>query len=169
MTPPPDASREGLVARLETMLMEEDRFPIMLDYSHGKWYLPMSLFRPHEEQARRNHDQTLDRLRERGGLSPCEALAVLEDRPWRRIDRDRNDVTAMVKLVALATARLVLCDALAGQVERPATPAGTAPTWFDCAHCGVSKALEDGDVVCRRCWERERPAPPAHASHEEER
>lgn len=43
------------------------------------WYL----MTPHERQAQRNHDQTLRRLAERGGLSPCEAVAVLEDRDWR--------------------------------------------------------------------------------------
>lgn len=36
-----------------------------------------------EERAQKNHSQTLSRLRERGGLSYCEALAVLEDRRWR--------------------------------------------------------------------------------------
>ena len=38
---------------------------------------------PHEAQAQRNHSQSLQRLAERGGLSACEACAVLEDRPWR--------------------------------------------------------------------------------------
>lgn len=45
--------------------------------------IPWSLIAPHEEQAERNHRQSLERLAERGGLSPCEAVAVLEDRPWR--------------------------------------------------------------------------------------
>jgi hypothetical protein len=45
---------------------------------------PMSLFRPHEGQARENHYQSLDRLAERGGLGWSEALAILEDREWRR-------------------------------------------------------------------------------------
>lgn len=38
---------------------------------------------PHEEQARRNHDQSLQRLAERGGLTADEALAILEDRRHR--------------------------------------------------------------------------------------
>lgn len=46
---------------------------------------PMDLIRPHEDQARRNHGQTLERLRERGGLAPSELLAILEDRPWRSV------------------------------------------------------------------------------------
>ncbi len=35
----------------------------------------------HEEQARDNHDQTLKRLAERGGLSPCELALLLTDTP----------------------------------------------------------------------------------------
>lgn len=48
---------------------------------------PKHLVEPHEKQARANHQQTLDRLNERGGLSPCELLAVLEDRPWSKMDQ----------------------------------------------------------------------------------
>ncbi len=36
-----------------------------------------------ESRAQKNHSQSLSRLRERGGLGYCEALAVLENRPWR--------------------------------------------------------------------------------------
>ncbi|WP_211099537.1 hypothetical protein [Azospirillum agricola] len=36
--------------------------------------VPWSLLAPHEAQA------------ERGGLSPAEMVAVLEDRPWRHMD-----------------------------------------------------------------------------------
>lgn len=39
-----------------------------------------------EEWARRNHDgQSLARLAERGGLSICEAAAIVERRPWKMI------------------------------------------------------------------------------------
>jgi hypothetical protein len=31
----------------------------------------------------RNHGDTPERLAERGGLSWCELVAILEDRPWR--------------------------------------------------------------------------------------
>lgn len=33
-----------------------------------------------EQQARRNHGQTLAHLKERGGLIPCEAIAIAERR-----------------------------------------------------------------------------------------
>lgn len=41
--------------------------------------VPWGLLAPHEAQARHNHDQSLTRLAERGGLSPCEMLAVLRN------------------------------------------------------------------------------------------
>ncbi|MCZ6468043.1 MAG: hypothetical protein O6499_00150 [Candidatus Dadabacteria bacterium] len=42
--------------------------------------IPFSLLS--EEQAQRNHSQTLTRLNERGGLSPNEALWNIERRDW---------------------------------------------------------------------------------------
>jgi hypothetical protein len=50
--------------------------------------LPWNVIAPHEDQALKNHGQTLARLRERGGLSACEAVAILEDREWRKMDDD---------------------------------------------------------------------------------
>lgn len=40
-----------------------------------------------EEWAQRNHDQSLARLNERGGLGACEALAIIERRPWHPMDK----------------------------------------------------------------------------------
>jgi hypothetical protein len=48
--------------------------------------VPWELISLHERQAMRNHSQTLERLSERGGLSRCEAVAILEDRPWHRME-----------------------------------------------------------------------------------
>lgn len=36
-----------------------------------------------EQHAQRNHGQSLQRLAERGGLSPDEALAIVERRAWK--------------------------------------------------------------------------------------
>lgn len=47
--------------------------------------LPWQMLAAHEAQAMKNHSQTVARLAERGGLSACEACAVLEDRPWRKM------------------------------------------------------------------------------------
>lgn len=60
--------------------------------------VPWSLIAPHEAQAKRNHGgQSLARLAERGGLGACEAVAVLEDREWRRMP----EAEAHAKLAAL--------------------------------------------------------------------
>lgn len=67
-------------------------FPIMIDkkYQH---YLPKEMrweiIAPHQKQAKANHSQTLERLAERGGLAPCEILAVLQDRPWLKMDHEQ--------------------------------------------------------------------------------
>lgn len=52
-----------------------------------------------ERQAQCNHGQTLDRLAERGGLSPCEALAIAERREWKR----GPSAEALIKSLAALT------------------------------------------------------------------
>ena len=47
--------------------------------------IPFAILVPHAAQAKRNHHQSLERLAERDGLSPCEAVAILEDRAWHAI------------------------------------------------------------------------------------
>lgn len=70
-----------------------DHFPIMHDYRWRRLRregqeipecpnnIPWALIQPYEEQAKKNHSQSLSRLAERGGLAPSEAVAVLENRP----------------------------------------------------------------------------------------
>ena len=60
------------------------RFPV-LGHAQSSFPLasvPWEFIAPHEAQARRNHDQTLQRLAERGGLSVKEMLAVLIGQHW---------------------------------------------------------------------------------------
>lgn len=64
--------------------MSERRFPI-LD-STGLRSIPWAMLVPNARQALDNHDQTLERLAERGGLAAYEALAVLDGRKWRKMD-----------------------------------------------------------------------------------
>ena len=54
----------------------DKEFPILK--SNGAT-IPWESIAPHEEQALRNHGQSLEKLASRGGLSWCEALAVLRD------------------------------------------------------------------------------------------
>ena len=57
------------------------RFPIMNGPD-----IPWAIIAPHETQAHVNHSQDLNELASRGGLSACEAVAVIEDRKWTRMD-----------------------------------------------------------------------------------
>jgi hypothetical protein len=64
-------------------------FPVMVDRKYRDRCpvaVPFALVQEHEQQARNNHWQTVQRLSERGGLAPCELLAVLEDREHSRMD-----------------------------------------------------------------------------------
>lgn len=71
------------------VMVTKERYPRRLpDYvPSGYLGIPWSVIAPHERQARSNHGQSLERLAERGGLGPCEAVAILEDRPWHRMDQ----------------------------------------------------------------------------------
>lgn len=64
--------------------------------------IPFSLLAPHEKQAQHNHGQTLKRLAERGGLSPDEAVAVLEDREWHRMAKEES-ISRLNELVTSPT------------------------------------------------------------------
>lgn len=60
-------------------------FPVLPKYRGYIAGVAWDLVAKHEEQAMRNHYQTLERLAERGGLSLSELAAVLEDRRWRNM------------------------------------------------------------------------------------
>ena len=69
-------------------LLAVGMFPVLLSNrydSEGLACVPLALVLPHEAQAQSNHGQSLRRLAERGGLSPAELAAVLEDRPFARM------------------------------------------------------------------------------------
>lgn len=44
--------------------------------------IPFAMLVPHEQQAMKNHGQTLERLAQRGGLGVSEAIDILEGRRW---------------------------------------------------------------------------------------
>ena len=62
------------------------RFPIM-----GGGSIPWHLIARHEEQAKANHDQSLERLASRGGLDQSEAIWVLSDQRWRATSIPKED------------------------------------------------------------------------------
>jgi hypothetical protein len=68
------------------------------------------LLAPHEKQAKKNHDQTLERLAQRGGLSFCEMVAIIEGVSWREtfklpipeaLDRLKKHMAAHEPIAAL--------------------------------------------------------------------
>lgn len=63
--------------------MSEKRFRIM-----GGPSLPWGMVEPYRDQAKENHDQTLERLNERGGLSPGEFWCVVHGLKWREAPKD---------------------------------------------------------------------------------
>lgn len=68
------------------------RFPILgidwrlrEDHPELPTSVPWSMIAPFEENARRNHDQSLEKLASRGGLSTLELIAVLDGHKLRWI------------------------------------------------------------------------------------
>lgn len=67
------------------------KFPIMAIHGYPKdrrpgFKIPWDMIGEHEDQAMKNHYQTLTRLSQRGGLNAIEALAVIEDRKYEARD-----------------------------------------------------------------------------------
>ncbi len=71
--------------------MTEREFPILRttrerrDFPGGRRSVPWSWVAPHEDQARSNHGQSLERLAQRGGLGPDELLCTVHGRSLRAI------------------------------------------------------------------------------------
>ena len=74
---------------------QESAFPV------ARRSVPWSLLVPHEEWAKRNHDQNLETLASRGGLSPDEMLAIIEHRRWRPVNLDEA-FSALDRAIVLA-------------------------------------------------------------------
>lgn len=67
-------------------LLAVEMFPVLMGVSihnEGQVCVPLAIVTPHEKQAIANHSQKLWTLASRGGLSPGELAAVLEDRPHK--------------------------------------------------------------------------------------
>jgi hypothetical protein len=69
--------------------------------------IPWAMIEPHAKQAMCNHDQTLHRPHQRGGLTWCEALAVLEDREWRPDPDAKTKILEMVRIWSEAITMVV--------------------------------------------------------------
>jgi hypothetical protein len=78
-------------------------FPIMHggDIKAVPWYLAEGA----RAQAERNHDQTLERLAERGGLSPQEFIGAYNSENIRTL-LERSEVDAVAQLRTLLRRRV---------------------------------------------------------------
>lgn len=70
--------------------------------------VPWDLIAPHEKQAQKNHGQSLDRLAERGGITPGEALAILGDIDYCSANRDELEKDGAQKLQYAIDRRLAM-------------------------------------------------------------
>ena len=59
-------------------------FPMQVGRGQSAW-VPWSLVESLAERLDANHGQTVERLAERSGLSPCELAAAIEDRRWHKM------------------------------------------------------------------------------------
>lgn len=70
---------EAAKAEVKKWKALDPRYPIQEGPS-----VPRSVMAPHEAQAQRNHEQSLARLAQRGGLGCSEAWRVVNDLTWRQ-------------------------------------------------------------------------------------
>ncbi|MNF80825.1 hypothetical protein D3C84_630780 [compost metagenome] len=62
--------------------------------------IPMRLLMPYEEQALRNHSQSLQRLAERGGMAACEILGIIRGSRWSQLKVTPDDEAELIEWVA---------------------------------------------------------------------
>lgn len=62
--------------------------------------IPMVLLQPYEEQALRNHSQSLQRLAERGGMDSCEILGIVRGLRWSQLKPHPDDEANLIAWVA---------------------------------------------------------------------
>ena len=112
---------------------EPRRFPII-----GGPSILWTVLAPHEQQAEKNHGQSLERLAERGGLSPAEAVAVLEDRDW------------MHRVVLSPEATLARLQELIAEPEQPDwVEQRLRREWWLGHGCSVATLYgDDGEMQC---------------------
>lgn len=61
--------------------------------------IPFAMISPHEAQAQANHGQTLTRLADRGGLSPSEALSILDNKRFGTHPNSEASAIALINRV----------------------------------------------------------------------
>lgn len=99
-------------------------FPILISYEGTAGPCPRSIpwdvIAPYGRQAEVNHSQTLERLAERGGLSPVEAWLVMHGKTWQgetfTKEREKEACAFLDKIVKDRSELVAERDALKLQV-----------------------------------------------------
>jgi hypothetical protein len=127
--------------------MKNNLFPLTHSALQG---IPWAMIAPCEAAAQRNHNQSLARLAQRGGLSPAEAYCVLKDlEPLAALDVSDKD------------AEIYLCGAIdRWLVKNNAFPLATKALqdtidWHETQDKALSKQSPSVDSRWRRNQHRE--------------
>ena len=92
---------ERIAERMFKVLRDSD----LRHENNVPYWLPFSAVEKWAERIRANHDQTVERLDERGGLSPAELWCAAHDKSLRAIlDKEIDDIKALPWLRAIAEA-----------------------------------------------------------------
>lgn len=148
-----ECTYKGRVASkiLSLYRIEVPSMPIILGVSK-KWTekIPFSML--NEEWAKRNHQQTLNRLAERGGLSPSEAIAIMDKRKWLAMpDKAALDILSKRLNAKLGELRIEIdcpkCEGKGNKVKVLGFPVSEIQECPNCQGTGkITKIPESGDV-----------------------
>lgn len=92
-----DEAIEALINQADMLKEDELCAPYPILGSRPTQYIPRGLLMRHEDQAWKNHGQSLTQLAQRGGLSWAEALAVIEGKDWKNAEHDENTAETAVR------------------------------------------------------------------------
>lgn len=113
---PPATDRRFPIMTVRSRRGQPARFP------NAPGHILWSVIEHHEAQAQRNHSQTLERLAERGGLDPLEALAVMtNERAYDLEKRNMSDDEITERLWAAIHEQTRLAAPPATPAPRPDT------------------------------------------------
>lgn len=62
--------------------------------------VPWNVVQDHEARAMSNHSQTLDRLAQRGGMSPTEMLKIIQDEDLFPFNEDPEAELKLIGIIA---------------------------------------------------------------------
>lgn len=108
---------DAIVGTLAAPFAPARPFPLLLSYEERLKLLPLgcprtvpwSFLAPHEQQAKDNHDQTLERLAERCGLGVAEMVCIVDGKGLRDVVAYSKEEEALPRLLELLAAYISSC------------------------------------------------------------